>query len=258
MGITKIEWTAVPGPDGVMRPGFTFNPWWGCQKIAPECEHCYADTFAHRLGLDLWGPTAPRRFFGEKHWAEPYRWNALAQREGIRRRVFCASMADVFEDRRELVGPRNRLWQVICETPFLDWLLLTKRPENVVAMSQWSEPWPDNVWVGASAGTQQRFEEVGESLSEIPARVRFLSAEPLLGPVHIGSWWQFLDWVIVGAESGAGARPMPEEWVRYLRDQCADASIPFFYKQAAAGGRKVSLPLLDGRQHVEFPEVRHG
>src|SRR5687767_4291955 len=110
---TRIEWTH-----------HTFNPWWGCVRVSPACKNCYADSWANRLGLELWGAKAPRRFFSDSHWAEPIRWNREAQRLGVRRRVFCASMGDVFEDRRDLDSARAKLWKLIDETSSLDWLLL--------------------------------------------------------------------------------------------------------------------------------------
>src|SRR5262245_52074261 len=170
-----IEWTH-----------HTFNPWWGCMKVSPGCEHCYAETFSIRVGKKVWGPKADRRFFGDAHWAEPLKWNAVAARAGERHRVFCASMADVFEDRRELDGHRARLWRLIAATPHLDWLLLTKRPENLARMLPWyshwenrvafepDEPWP-NVWLGTTVEDQQRADERIPHLLRSPAAVRFLS-----------------------------------------------------------------------------------
>ena len=102
----------------------TFNPWWGCVRVSPACQHCYAETFSKRVGLKVWGPESDRRFFGPKHWAEPLKWNTAAVKAGVRRRVFCASMADVFEDRADLLNERLRLFQLIEDTPQLDWLLL--------------------------------------------------------------------------------------------------------------------------------------
>ena len=117
---SRIEWTH-----------HTFNPWWGCVKVSPAYKHCYAEGWAKRVGLDVWGARAPRRFFSDAHWREPLKWNRGAETAGERRRVFCASMADVFEARDDLNPWRERLWQLIEATPFLDWLLLTKRPEHV-------------------------------------------------------------------------------------------------------------------------------
>src|SRR5688572_21886599 len=105
----------------------SWNPWWGCVKVSEGCKNCYAESFSKRACHDIWGPGSQRRFFGDKHWAEPIKWDRAAEKAGERRRVFCASMADVFEDRPDLVEPRRRLFELIRATPNLDWLLLTKR-----------------------------------------------------------------------------------------------------------------------------------
>jgi protein gp37 len=219
---------------GIAWTDHTFNPWWGCVKVAPECEGCYAEAFDKRVGGAHWGPTAPRRFFGEKHWAEPVRWNRLALKAETRRRVFCGSMCDVFEDRPEVYPVRERLWSLIHETPQLDWLLLTKRPENVAEMlpAFWGDGWP-NVWLGTSIGHPSSGKRLSE-LRRVPAAVRFISAEPLLAP-----WVAELtgiDWLIVGGESGAKARPMEVEWARGLRDCARRWGVAFFMKQL--GGKQ--------------------
>ncbi len=238
---TKISWT-----------DHTFNPWWGCTRVSPGCEHCYAETFSKRVGQSIWGVQAPRRFFGDKHWNEPKRWNAAAEKAGVKARVFCASMADVFEDRRDLDGERDKLWDLIEATPQLDWQLLTKRPENVWRMTP--PEILETVWVGTTAEDQGRLDERSAILVGLKARVRFLSCEPLLSALVIApDVLMGLDWVIAGAESGPGARPMDEVWVRSLRDQCATAGVWFFYKQRIEHGKKVELPVLDGRQWAEFP-----
>src|SRR4051812_10352226 len=113
---SHIEWTH-----------HTFNPWWGCTKVSPACDNCYAELWAKRVGHQLWGRKASRRFFSDSHWREPVLWNEIACREKVRQRVFCASMADVFERRSEMNDHRHRLWDLILETQWLDWLLLTKR-----------------------------------------------------------------------------------------------------------------------------------
>lgn len=262
---SKIEWTH-----------HTFNPWWGCQRVSPGCEHCYAETFDRRLGGEHWGPGVERRFFGDKHWNEPLRWNREAEAAGERRRVFCASMADVFEDLPELAPHRARLFALITETRSLDWLLLTKRPEN--AQHLWSQAqydafdgaeslgptWAGNIWIGTTVEDQRRAEERIPHLLRIPAAVRFLSCEPLLGPLHLfGEHESAIDWVICGGESGRGARRMEADWARSLRDQCALDGVAFFFKQwgehGASGfieGKKIAGRVLDGRTHDAFPEVR--
>ncbi len=218
---SKIEWTT-----------HTFNPWWGCVKVSEACKHCYAEAWAKRVGQQLWGPSSNRRFFGAKHWAEPLRWNAEAAHTGIRPRVFCASMADVFEDREELISHRRRLFDLIEATPAMDWLLLTKRPMNVPRLAAWGEVWPANVWVGTTVELQKRADELLPHLSAIRAQVKFISAEPLLGSLsierHLGST---VNWVITGGESGPNARPASPSWFRSLLEQCMRQKVPFHFKQ---------------------------
>lgn len=235
----------------------TFNPWWGCFKVSDGCKHCYAETLSTRFGHSIWGPasTTQRRTFGPKHWAEPLKWNAAAEKTGERKRVFCASMADVFDNHPELLPEREKLWTLIEQTPWLDWLLLTKRPENIELMlpHRWApylaQGMPRNVWLGFSAEDQQNFDArwpVMESVKRCwRPSVVFVSAEPLLGPLDISDalqeidlgdeehsvWTATLDWVIAGGESGPGARPMHPDWARKLRDQCAEAGVAYHFKQ---------------------------
>lgn len=234
--LTKIEWTATVKPDGTRVKGYTFNIVWGCQKVSPACEHCYAEAFANRLGKKLWGPQAPRQVMGDAYWREPLKWNRKAEAEGIRRRVFCSSMADVFEDHPTVAGERSRLWSLIEQTPMIDWLLLTKRPENIREMlpPDWLRKPRPNVWFGVTAENQAMLEKRAPILASIPAIVRFLSAEPLLGPLDLTQHLDHLDWVIVGGESGPGARLMRREWATGILDQCAAADVPAFFKQKGA------------------------
>jgi protein gp37 len=220
---TSIEWT-----------DHTFNPWWGCTKVSPGCDHCYAEQWAKRVGESVWGHHEPRRFFTDAHWRQPRSWNAEAAASGIRRRVFCASMADVFEDRRDLDATRARLWQLIADTPHLDWQLLTKRPQAIRRLAPWGDRWPANVWLGTTVEDQTRAQLRVPTLLEIPARVRFLSCEPLLGPVDLSSFVSApnqIHWIIAGGESGPGARPMGPSWARQLRDFCRSQRIAFHFKQ---------------------------
>lgn len=216
-----IEWTE-----------HTFNPWWGCTKVSGACRRCYALTWSKRLGLSLWGPDAERRLFAEGHWRQPARWNSLAKASGVRARVFCASMADVFEDRADLDPWRSKLWATIEATPYLDWLLLTKRPHLVSEMVGWSSGWPPNAWIGTTVEDQKCADERLPHLSRIPAVGRFVSAEPLQGPLDISGWLgSSVGWVIAGGESGAGAEPSSPGWFQGLRDQCGAARVPFLFKQ---------------------------
>ena len=223
LGLAKnspIEWT-----------NHTFNPWWGCVKVSPACKHCYAEAWARRVGKDVWGVNADRRFFGDKHWDEPLKWNELAKRDGLRHRVFCASMADVFEDRDDLSPWRIRLWALILKTPHLDWLILTKRPENIRKLSIWSDVWPANVWLGVTVENQLYAEQRLPILASLPAAVRFISAEPLLGAVDIEPWSQSIDWIIAGGESGPKARISEPLWFLSLLNQSEKYGIAFHFKQ---------------------------
>lgn len=251
---SAIEWTS-----------HTFNPWRGCTKVSEGCKNCYAETLSARnpKTLGVWGPKGSRVMASESYWRQPLTWNAAAQAFGERRRVFCASLADVFEGREtmpaeawpEVLLARERLWYLIEETPHLDWLLLTKRPENIQANVfplWWEQGFPANVWVGTSCENQEAADQRIPHLLRVPAQVRFLSCEPLIGPIslhqatpcngyycdesvgHIDCryWRDHLHWVIVGGESGTNARPMHPDWARSLRDQCQSAAgVPFFFKQ---------------------------
>ena len=254
---TAIKWTDS-----------TFNPWWGCTNVSPGCDHCYAETFAKRTGHEVWGKGGARRFFGDKHWAEPLKWNRQAEAEGVRRRVFCASMADVFEVHPELPPWRTRLFELIEATPYLDWQLLTKRPENVPTMAAvWMDDWPAHVWIGTTVEDQQRANLRVPRLLRVPAAVRFLSCEPLLGPVSfrwaswvplVGRTWHLdglkgISWVIVGGESGPKYRPLDLDNARTIRDQCADAGVAFFFKQVGGRWPHEGGELLDGKEYKAFP-----
>jgi protein gp37 len=257
---TRIQWTWRQLPDGSWLPGYSWNPWWGCLKVSEECRYCYAEGIARRYGHEVWGPasTTTRRFFSDAHWQEPLRWNRQAAQAGHRRSVFCASMADVYEDHPDVSGARAKLWELIGATPWLNWLLLTKRPENVLAMSPWTGNYPDNVWIGTSVGLQSRAEERIPYLLQVPATIRFLSCEPLISQVDLSPWIKQLHWVICGGESGIDARPMNPDWARSLRDQCLLANVPFFFKQWGGRYHNSRGRLLDGRIWDEMPPERPG
>lgn len=233
---TSIEWT-----------DYTFNPWWGCTEVSPGCDNCYARNLARRFGVG-WGLGAERRTFGADHWAEPLRWNAKAEREGKRRRVFCASMADLFEPGRP-AGELERLWALIRVTPWLDWQLLTKRPQFIAKNlpDDWGHGYR-NVWLGTSVESQEYAWRIGKLLAT-PAAVRFLSCEPLLGPLDLWgpnytiatgvrvsafAWGKGINWVIVGGESGPGARPVDLAWVRSIVADCRGGNCAVFVKQLGA------------------------
>lgn len=285
---TKIPWAT-----------HTFNPWWGCVHHGPECASCYACAWAKRTGHDVWGPDKPRRFFGEKHWREPLKWNDAAEKSGVRARVFVASMSDLYErlpdghpQIQEMNWARDRLHALIEATSWLDWMLLTKRIENVEEMSP--EHWvkngfPVNVWIGTTAGTQKSADERVPILCRIPAAVRFISVEPMLEPIDLDVkgcdavfsreaviedsmrgpiamnrdqaeavvHYPQIHLVIAGCEKVGNkpGRPMKDEWVRSLRAQCEAAGVAFFLKQAERDGRVVAMPELDGHVHDAMPEV---
>lgn len=258
---SAIEWTH-----------HTFNPWWGCERISPACDECYAAAWAHRLGMDaLWD--GERRTFGPAHWAQPLAWNRKAGKAGVRARVFCASMADVF-DNAAPPAQRERLWRLIEATEHLDWLLLTKRIGNASRMlpAAWLQDPRPNVWLGATIATQTEADRDVPKLLRIPAAFRFLSCEPLLELVSLDHEWlvgeyfghsedcdddlcalnadehscrgQLVEtpavhWVIVGGESGARAREMNPDWARYLREQCKSTGAAFFMKQMT---KKADIP----------------
>lgn len=253
---SKIEWTH-----------HTFNPWWGCIKVSEACKHCYAEAWARRVGADLWGPRTERRFFSEQHWRQPLNWNREARVQGVRYRVFCASMADVFEDRQELIHHRGRLFDLIEETRQLDWLLLTKRPQNVRRLTYWTNDWPENVWIGTTVENQKRANELIPHLEKIPAKIRFVSCEPLLGSLNLSRWLgKVINWVIAGGESGGKARPSHPDWFRALRDQCFESNVPFHFKQwgswAPANGTTINerkvFAFDDGAMVIRLNKVRSG
>ncbi|WP_075594774.1 phage Gp37/Gp68 family protein [Novacetimonas hansenii] len=287
---SAIEWT-----------DHTFNPWVGCTAISPACDHCYAEAWAKRTGApQLW--LGERRRTSGTNWRQPLKWDREARDAGVRRRVFCASLADVFDNQVPHAWRRD-LWALIAQTPHLDWLLLTKRPQNITKFlpdgqddaPAWGTGW-HNVWLGATIANQVEAERNVPALLKVPAACRFLSIEPLLGEVDLLEWldptgaccgcepdfrcqpcpsdadWRgtegegfdpCINWVIVGGESGPHARPMAQDWVSELQEQCEKYGIPFFFKQwgehDAEGnrvGKKRSGALLDGREWKEFPSLK--
>lgn len=277
---TGIEWTDA-----------TFNPWVGCTKVSPGCDHCYAEArMDTRLHIVNWGPGAERKRTSAKNWKGPREWNDEADHfealYGRRRRVFCASLADVYDNE---VDPQWRadLFELIQETPRLDWLLLTKRIGNVPKLTPFFLP--HNVWLGASIVNQEEANRDVAKLLDVkannPGIKVFLSMEPLLSKVSLQfiTWhvtgdpwddnrWHLnmdalegfkatsqqsgvtiprLDWVIVGGESGPGARPMDPRWVRMLRAECEKAGTPFLFKQwgewVTADQSPVDLDFLRGK-----------
>ncbi len=202
-------------------------------------------TWARRVGMELWGGDAPRRFFSDHHWREPVRWNAEAGRMGRRARVFCASMADVFEPRSELDPWRERLWHLIEMTPHLDWLLLTKRPGHIKHVYPWAKQPRDNVWLGTTAENQRWADRRIERLLSVEAKVRFLSCEPLLSGIELTPWLQArqIGWVIAGGESGRDARPTHH----FLILKCLEGDTSAFV-EGVTGVYPLQLQLAGGRK----------
>lgn len=249
-----VEWT---------HHSFSIN--WGCEEIPQvnglpsACDNCYARAVAARWKFDVWGKDKPRRMLSEHHWNEPIRWNRKAEAAGLRKRVFCGPMNDICEDRRDLDPLRRMLIELIEKTPWLDWLLLTKRPFLYRRFFPWKE-WPKNAWAGTTTEHQYWFDHRMKALAQVPAAIKFISAEPLFSQIDISAHVKDLQWVITGSESGQKARPTQEAWIRNLKDQCVGAAIPFFYKQFTVPvptmpfNKVIPTPELDGRTWVEFPK----
>ena len=253
MAETTIEWA-----------DYTFNPWIGCQKVSSACDNCYAEARDQRFHKGVhWGPKAARTV--TKDWRKVYAWDRKAELACKRAKVFCASLADVFDNHKSIDPEwRQELWRLIRLTQHLDWQLLTKRPQNIrqYLPDDWGDGYP-NVWLGTTVENQAEADRRIPHLLDVPAKVRFLSCEPLLGPLDITPClWPFkscvdcpcpdpeisrdgiddccqepelqetgLHWVIAGGESGPNARPSHPDWFRSLRDQCVAADVPFFFKQ---------------------------
>lgn len=223
---TEISWT-----------DHTFNPWWGCTKVAPGCDHCYAAEWDKRFGGKHWEKDTDPRTMSDANWKKPAQWN----RKHPGTKVFCGSMCDVF-DNNAPAGQRERLWDAIRATPNLHWQLLTKRAPNIIKSlpNDWMEyrlpmhggwlPNYKNVWLGVTVEDRRHGLKRLEILRDIPSAFRFLSIEPLLE--HLGDIdLTGIDWVIVGGESGKNARPMRQEWVLDIFAQCREQNVPFFFKQ---------------------------
>ncbi len=228
---TAIAWTEK-----------TWNPWHGCTKVSPGCAHCYMFRDKTRYGQD---PSVVVR--SKSTFNAPLRWKEPAL-------VFTCSWSDWFHEDAD--AWRDEAWAIIRQTPHLTYQVLTKRPERIREHlpSDWGKGYA-NVWLGVSV-ENQRWVERAEMLAQIPARVKFVSAEPLLGPVDLATALIHLDWVIVGGESGPEQRPMDLEWARALRDQCESFGAAFFLKQLGGhpDARAHDKAVLDGRTHTAMPE----
>lgn len=233
----------------------TFSPWWGCQEVSDECTNCYAREFDARFGGEHWGKDGPRRIFGDKHWNEPRAWSRAVERgrvgkDGKRWLVFCSSMADVFETHDALDAQRERLWQLIRETPRLTWLLLTKRPQNIGRMLPADLNGADHVWLGTTCGVQSSDWRIDALVNNSKAPVNFISVEPLLEEINIDLTG--IRWCIVGSESGDGARPMDTNWARRILRQAQDERVATFMKQADLSAEGISTYPGDVGDPVPF------
>ncbi len=240
-----IEWTQN-----------TFNPWIGCTKVSPGCLNCYAekgDGYRHWTPQG-WGKGKPRHRTSEEYWKAPLKWNRAATESGDRAKVFCASLADVFDQEVNPVW-RTDLWNLIRQCPHLDWQLLTKRPQDIAAClpDDWGRGWP-NVWLGTSVENQELADERIPCLTAVPARIHFLSVEPLLGPIEFQNL-HGVEWIVVGGESGGKARPMQAVWVDQIKRQCREQAIAFFFKQWGGPNKAKAGRTLNGRIFDEFPPL---
>lgn len=230
---TTIEWTEA-----------TWNPVTGCTKVSPGCKHCYAERMAKRLRA-MEQPRYANGFrvtLQEDLVEQPLRWRAP-------RRIFVNSMSDLFHP--DVPEPFiRRIFRTMEEADWHEFQILTKRPERLRALAE-RLPWPENVWMGVSVETEEYLWRV-DHLTAVPAAVRFLSLEPLLGPLP-SLLLDGIHWVIVGGESGPGARPMDPEWVRELRARCLDQRVPFFFKQWGGTRKARTGRELDGRTWDQFP-----
>jgi len=221
--ITKISWC-----------NHSFNPWIGCTKISPGCDNCYAETLNHRWGDDNWGKGKPRRMTADANWRLPLRWNREAEQNAKKAMVFCGSLCDVMDDEAP-EGARERLWELINQTPMLTWQLLTKRPHR------YKRYLPEfrygNVWLGTSAENQEFYDVRWPILEKLRDRCAalFISYEPALGAVRMtGVGNGFPDWLIFGGESGNNRRPMERIWAESISEECRIAGTKFFMKQMGA------------------------
>lgn len=242
-----IEWTT-----------HTFNPWIGCTKVSAACDHCYAEAWDNRFNGERWGPKAARTRTVKSNWSKPKTWNHKAKEAGERHRVFCASLADVFDNHKSInLEWRADLWQLIRSTPNLDWLMLTKRPQNIIRYlpEDWGGGYA-NVWLGTTVENREEMLRRGTVLAKLAAAVTFWSAEPLIGDLGEIPPEIMPSWVITGGESGDQFRPANPDWFRSIRDQCAATKTPFLFKQWEGRTQreiKAKGRALDGIVHDGYP-----
>lgn len=251
---------------GISWTDHTFNPWIGCTKVSPACDHCYAETWDHRFGGERWGPRADRTRTKVQNWNKVLKWQRAAVDDGERKIVFCASLADVFDNHRSILPEwRDNLWSLVRQTPDLIWMFLTKRPQNIMRYlpADWGEGY-ENVALGVSVENQEEHDRRAPVLAAVPVKVRFFSMEPLLGPVVLDDnvLRDSVRYLIAGGESGGGARPMDPQWARGVRDAASRNGTLFHFKQWGEfdhAGVRVGVDaagnLLDGEAHDDRIDV---
>jgi protein gp37 len=249
---------------GISWTDNTFNPVIGCQKVSEGCRNCYAEflttkrttRYEKAIGLPIWGnpATTGRYETAESNWRNHIKWDKKAARLQTRLKVFCASLSDVFEDHPVWDRVRPRLWNLISQTPNLDWLILTKRPHRIQSNlpSNWGVGW-SNVWLGTTV-EDMRVAERADHLRAIPAVVRFISYEPAIGPLDAIDLTG-IDWLIYGGESGPGYRKDDSDWAHAIRERCSEFGTAFFYKQSSGPYSGYSVE-LDGKKYLNFPVPR--
>lgn len=260
---SKIEWT-----------DHTFSPWLGCTPVSAACDNCYASALSARYGWPVYRKAVPRRRTTPSTWREPHRWQRKAAANGVRASVF-PSLCDPFDGEVPIDWIDQFVDEQVLPTPDLDWLLLTKRPQLARKyfagrQARGKGGVPDNVCLGTTVETQPLAAPRLKHLAAIEgAKLRFVSVEPMLGPIDLRPWLEsgVLDWVIAGGESGRRARPTQADWIRALRDQCVAAGVAFFLKQwgewaPRAIGQRVLKPsdppcLVDGEMYL-VGKVRAG
>jgi protein gp37 len=266
MSTTKIEWTATRLPDGTVLKGKSFNTWQGCHKVSPACKNCYAETMANRFAPGHWGLNAPRKLQEEGYWKKPHSWNRTAKKKGIRIKVFSNSMSDLFERHPDadmnavLHEQRQRLFNLTTETPYLDYLFLTKRIDNVLSMvpSDWLTDWPVNVWQGTTIENQEQADKRIPELLKVPAKIHFVSMEPLLESVDLsknigGTLW-------IGGQRGCdGTHRHRGRAGDIIHDVFHETDPNFLHHHHDDRCKKgidwvIAGRLLDGREHNDMPD----
>ncbi len=240
---------------GISWTDHTFNSWWGCTKIAPGCDNCYADAFDKRTGGDYWNPHMRSRRTSDANWRKIYKWNEQAKHEGRSRKVFCGSMMD-WCDNAIPDSWRDDLFRLIKETPFLDWQLLTKRATRIARClpTDWTNGY-HNVWLGVTCENKEYGYPRIDCLRQMPAAVRFVSADPLLEGDMDDIYLDGIDWLIIGGESGPGFRKMEEMWATDLLDSCDEQGVAVWFKQHGGNTKDKGGCELEGIEYKQWPTV---